>query len=177
MAERGGFVLNVACAVVLLMVSTATSQSTPPAYTARVNMHVTGEGATESIVGSYIARELRALGDVVITDQNPRYDLSIVVIKTTNQAQNPIGYAISSVGLDLWSESLVRSLVGYFGIPNEKLDMFMDFANNGTIKHHFLQVCATEDIQETCSELVAVFDSDVLERSRKLMSNLDNWKQ
>ena len=146
----------------------------PIRFAARVKLQVSAEGATASIVRSYLSRELRKLDGVVLSDEDPGYQLSVVLMETRNQANYVTGYALSSVGLSLWSRSSVESMVQAASISETQKMFLRMFAENGTLVHHLLQTGAQSDLETLCSILVASFDTNALESARKVMQDLQD---
>ncbi len=97
-------------------------------FTARVRLRVSAEGALSGIVQSYLSRELRELDGVVITDDDPEYELSVIVAQTQNQAGYVTGYALSSVGLSLWRKSTVEGPAQLVNLPDTQKALLRMFA-------------------------------------------------
>lgn len=140
--------------------------------TARVRLKVSADGATSSIVQSYLSRELRKLDGVMITDDDPGYELSVIVMQIRNQANYVTGYALSSVGLSLWQKSSLEGLVQTMSLADTEKALLRMFAENGTLVHHFLLSGPTSDLETMCSRLAASFDTDAVEPSRRMMQQI-----
>ncbi len=146
-------------------------------FEARVTLDVTAEGALESIVRSYISRNLRGLDGVVITDDDADYRLSVIVIESENKSGTQTGYGISSVGLSLWKKSTLESAMSK-GFTDQQKTFVGMFAGTGCLVHHLLQIGATEDLEDLCSTLVASFDTNALEPSRNILQGVkDNYEK
>jgi hypothetical protein len=74
----------------------AQGQTSPDSFKYRVAVALEIDDATvKDRAISVIDRELRALGDVVVVDEKPRYKIDIVGVQTQSQSGLPTGYAFA----------------------------------------------------------------------------------
>ena len=142
----------------------------------RVQVRITADSSLESRIGSIVRRELRALGDVVITDTNPEYKIEIIAMQLeTGATKRVTGYAMTSSALHViqpsefsgfedrsdgffMSRELAKFLVEYFS-----------FAGYGNPVDYRLFAGSLDDLRVSCEKLVAGFDSEVLEFRRTIL--------
>ena len=75
------------------------AQAEQQSFSARVQVYVQADNeSVKSKVVSYVNRELRSLGDVVVTDNEPQYTLDIILLEVQFESQTPTGsIALSTV--------------------------------------------------------------------------------
>ena len=113
----------------------------------KVHVSVTCEDEhTKSLIQSYIKRELRSLGDVLIVGNNDQYILNIVAVEPTYEAT---GRKIG--GIAIGSVFFRKTLSGDYSYPD-------------------LRVCGddTKDLEGICKSIVANIDTRHLEPVREL---------
>ena len=155
----------------------ADAQSATFNFTARVKLEVSADGATAAIVQSYLSRELRKLDGVLVTDEDPDYQLTVIAMETHSQGGYITGYALSSLGLSLWRGSTVEFLLRNGNFTKDQENTLRMFARNGIVVHHLLQTGPTEGLETLCSRLVASFDTNALESSRKMLQQIKGETQ
>ena len=119
-------------------------------FNVTVKLDIQSIDPPKSLVTSYIARELRSLGDVTIVgaDEPSDYRIAIIVV-SAEQNGSTVGYSVTwltSRPAALGAGELVR------GVHIEKFGV---------------RLGPTDKLQSYCSEIVAEFDSKTLERDRK----------
>jgi len=140
-----------------------------PEFEARVKLSVYVDGGFRAIVRSYMSQRLWALDGVVVTSDDPDYGLSAPVIETETKAGTRMDYAISSVGVNLWRQSMLERTRTVYGFTEAQMAAIRCFAGTGLIVYHLLQIGAESDLEDICKEPVATFDSGALESSREMM--------
>lgn len=130
----------------------------PPKYTFRVGLDVTGDSQVASEANSYLARELRALGDVAIGSEDPLYVLHAVVLQKRDMVSLTfVVHKFSDLSLLCKTceckESLMESCVRMLE-DSEKL-----YAVRARLGSH-------TELQGFCQELVASFDGEYLQDLR-----------
>lgn len=139
-----------------------------------VSVHVTCDNEiTEDLTESYIKRELRSLGDVAISDLGD-YQLVVLVIAPEFISGQKTGqivisstfvkvYRLASI-LYYYAPSFYSENAEAIGKKASKEDappLFYDhYVNN------YVVVTKTTHLQNTCKDIVAKFDTDVLEKER-----------
>ena len=165
--------------VVLLALagSTVFAQEERPKFSARVQVSVgskEGEiaGSTlETDAASYIKRELRSLGDVVISDQDPRYYIEVLPMAMTYKSGRPAGSIAISVVV---GERLTKTLAGRILKRYLKAEggvFYDDFllplvSIEYLARTHRIYSGGREDLRSLCERLVAAFDSETIEPAR-----------
>ena len=114
---------------------------------------------------SYVNRELRALGDVVVTNNadESEYLLSIVVSPVSG------GYAISVLTAEHSASDIAKILLKQEGVKPDTIDLVTAYMKPMyQIAGHWLQTCPSSDLEKTIKEVVANFDVDTLQMHRDI---------
>lgn len=172
----------VAVVVVLFLAGPWTGSSAgelgdPFPFTARIKLEVSGDDATAAIAKSYLSRELRRLDGIVVTDDDPRYHLSVIVMETSSQGGYTTGYALSSVGLSLWQKSSFESLMEAARVSDTQKSLLHMLANESTVVHHLLQTGPSDSLETLCARLVGAFDTSAMEEARKMMQQIKEMQR
>ena len=158
------------------------AQEERPKFSARVQVFVgsrEGEIASSTLqteAASYIKRELRSLGDVVISDQDPRYYIEVIPMAMTYESGRRAGHIAISVVV---GERLTKTLAGRIlerYLKAQGGDFYDDFllplvSNEYLARTHRIYSGGSEDLRSLCEMLVAAFDSETIEPAR------DDWQQ
>lgn len=142
-----------------------------------VAVQISMEGSEETLVTSYINRELRALNDIEITNEaSARYIISIVMIKDTNSRGDELGYSASIVVTMLLNKNEVERLASTY--PVETKPTVRDYYSSfGRIEKHFLKVGDKNNLPLMCRSIVAKVDVDVFESDRGVHRAIQNRKK
>lgn len=105
---------------------------------------------------SYITRELRSIPDVQVTDNSPLFTIYITGLSTTTRSNVKNGFALAE---------LVTLNLGWLAATENVSPVLKDAVR---VVDHEIMVGADDDLEQTCKELVASFDSQRLEPARKL---------
>lgn len=131
----------------------------------RVHVVIKADPGLSNQVQSFLTRELRSLPDVVVTDENPFWQIEVVALELGSHA----GYALSVVTSELVDEQtlsdILRSTLG----ASEKAAVFAKKWASGTVRidSHGLRLIPAEGLKHACQAIVADFDSEELEPVRK----------
>ena len=136
-------------------------------WTARVRLIVEGDEPAATSMRSYVNREFRAIGDVVVTDHDPNYRVSIVIRNVTR------GYAISVVTCDETSIDTARVMIDAFNdaaglnIKGEAAATLIFWMGDRYANvHHWLKICLSSELEAAIKEFVAKFDVESLQPVR-----------
>ena len=176
--------------VVFLSISTMTSMSSAqsikeptnrteqqkelPKFSARVQVSVSSGDQISGEITSYINRELRNLHDVIVTDDKPEYRINIVAME--NRLTNGVrtGYSLSVIVTTPFDPSVLKLVVALaLGQKDEKTSLELqnritkDTLDYEMIVQHYVQTGGQDDLRGICEKVVASFDGEVLERTRK----------
>jgi len=133
-----------------------------------------GEGSLESKINSYVRRELRDLGDLVIVDDvdgDPEYRISVVALETELQ-----GYVMSWIITEILQPSEFTTWTLLEGEEPDEYTLSRESAEQlyGQLigyefrLRHLLVKGPSDHLRGRCEELVAEFDSEILEPIRAL---------
>jgi hypothetical protein len=134
----------------------------------RVSVKVAANGSVKAEFESYVKRELRGLKDVEIVETSPDFSLSFVVVQALTKEGTDTGYAISElVTSPVTSEAYQSMFKGK--LSEEELAWLRKTTDSAVyIERQKIQTCDSGGLKSTCEKLVAEFDTDELESSRKL---------
>jgi hypothetical protein len=140
-------------------------------FSARVSVSVSADKNIQGQIESYITRELRSLGDVIVTDDNPRWTLSIIALTTANVRGQKTGIAMSIVILEPFccSEYVANQVPEDVKVSISLLTMGLYGYSD-----HWLRICSPEDMRSLCTGIVADFDSKHLKKAREALQILNN---
>jgi hypothetical protein len=166
------------------------SLSLAEGYKYKVKLAVSCDRCADT-VRSYIARELRKLPDVVVTDVEPDYELSVVALETRTQTGAKTGYAMAVLVVDLTlrnevaaseaqSYELLRKIIAKCpGEGSEILDnslkrqahlLAMNLAKLAGEPKLSIRTFPQDSLEQQCRDVIAQFDGSELERSRQALS-------
>lgn len=154
--------------VMLLLCTNAPSQNEP---SIRVNVVVSGDN--QNTVSSYIKRELRSLGDVQISDQDPACVINISSSKVMlDDESRIIGHAISwsvDMLLDRKLESIFQDCSGNSEYTRAEISKIQELGTGLGIGVNLgltIWVVPKDNLKSSCEEVVAQIDTDILEELR-----------
>jgi hypothetical protein len=128
--------------ILLLFCSSAVVTSAQTTKLFSVNVEVSGDYASEA--ESYLKRELRSLGDVVVTSKNPDYTIDLIIASVTA----PIDGVSKEVGLSFsWVTLSHTPPVG--------------------MTDHLLAGDGKDSLKKRCEKYIARFDVKNLEPRRR----------
>jgi hypothetical protein len=144
-------------------------------FNGRVSVSVTADNLNvKNEIESNISRELRSLGDIIVTHDQPGWLLSIVAKETTNQRGDKTGYAISTTVLEPFQRKYMLDAVN---VDDKTKDLlFKGTANLYYYINQWISLGGPDDLKNMCNSLVAKFDSENLKPSRDLKQTLEKLK-
>ncbi len=152
-------------------------------FSAKIHLGIEADQSIESLVASYLNREIRSIGDVEVTDDNPQWYLGVIAVEDYSEAGNILGYTISSVVhstvpvgayLDerlevISNESQIDSLATLVA----RIEIFLTkkylstFDNLVTFHGHWIQSGGPDDLKKMCELVISHFDGEYLEEARR----------
>lgn len=161
-----------------LVAVAAQAQRIPEYLHPKVEVEVSAGSSIESLVRSYLNRELRSIPDVVLVDDDGDYTLTVVAMKVGGET-GTLGVVLSSVVMEAVSAAgLLRVAVKGSGVQlsQEQLSRMTEFAQRqgeyGTIVSQRLLAGPQNSLQARCQNIVADFDGEQLETYRRTVRNL-----
>jgi hypothetical protein len=145
------------------------AQTEQQSFSIRVQVSVEAENETlTSKIVSYLNRELRSLGDVVVTDHEPQYKLYIVALEGEFTSGTQTGaIALSTVLTMALKETtggrMVKQLLEYKGSEWA----FVLIEDERLFLHLWVQTGGTKDLRSLCETIVATIDSKYFEAARR----------
>lgn len=159
----------------LLLLSFGYTQT--PEHTTRVKLDITADKAIEGRVNSYISRELRSIGDVVVVDNKYDYEISLVCTEVVNKGGESIGVTFSVyIGRRFKPEHLINYWLNFYPSVDtnftKSIIIEINTRNVSSPEHHSVIIGNKEDLRTICENIVAIFDSEILEPNRLYQQNL-----
>ena len=134
----------------------------------KVSLLVSADNYNNGEIRSYLARELRSLGDVEITDEDPSYVLEVLV--ASNQIDGyPVQYIFSVVVFKRLDFELHYQSV-YDGSASEEHSHF--FNNNSDFYFYHWIVAKQDSLKDICVEVINDFNGTALEGFRQRCDHL-----
>ncbi len=166
----GTLVWPYALLLLLLLLSTvALGQVTILPFSAKVSVQIIADDEIRSQAESYSKRELRSIGDVVITEDEPRWVLDILITELKMKSGYTTGVAMSVVILDQFDNGFIAQYDIQQGVKELLLKVTKGLS---FYPDHWLRVGSTEELRQMCNKLISDFDSKHLEQSRKIHQNI-----
>jgi hypothetical protein len=124
----------------------------------------------KNVIESYVKRELRSLGGVIVTDNDPEYAIEIVALHPETVEKCYINsIALSVVIRAPLNLSMIQVLAAATSLEKkEQHSIVRLYEGKDTLIRHFLLMPSIDNLRESCESIVADFYSDTLEPRRKL---------
>ena len=153
------------CILMLFLPIASWAQSdTPPKFTFKVGLAVTGDLPVMSEVRSYLARELRNFDDVAITNENPLYVLHAVVLQKRDMVSLTfVVQKFSNLSLLCTQCECKESLM-------ETCNRMLE--DSETLYAVSARLGTHAELQGFCRELIAAFDGEHLQDLRTRQQTL-----
>lgn len=167
-------------ALILFCATLGCVAQVPAKYSATVRL-VISNGTSErdtltNQFNSFIGRELRSLGDIKIGDEQPDYVVNIIVSKLTNAAGEAAGFSAATlITRPTRPEILADSALKLKGtLENWQFQaLALIIRGDVSIVSFNLRTGGLNDIQSTCQELIADFDTNTLNSQRVMWDALN----
>ena len=155
----------------LLFVSCTASAEPVPPYSGRVLLNVTATEKLKAEVESYVGRELRSLGDVVVTNDKPDWILNILAMEQKDMREQKVGVILSIVILQPFNNQLVVSVV-----PERSKEWVSHWTSHlYSLSTYSVQFGPPESLRKLCNEIVVTFDSEQVNKERKIWQSLIDY--
>lgn len=150
----------------------------------RIKLSVSADESIRGEIVSYVSRELRSLGDVIISDDDPYLVWLVVATEIRSKAGEKTGIVFSSVVLLPYPMEELYSHLELYECPKSAINwtkkIFTSF-DLLDIEGHWVIVGSPKNIKGLCQSLAADFDHDHLESRRKtrqiISDELKKYKQ
>src|SRR5690242_7151887 len=172
-AERTVRISTLAVSVTTLLpgVPLRRQVNTPPKWSARVEIAISGDGNDTSRVTGWYSEELRRMQGVTIVDSAPDWIIQMVVMETQTQQGVQLGYAISEVTLQRADIKSYFALLSSADTSAVRRSVWQEAGHmtpfSWIIASHKLRVGPTDRLRGAVEDLAAEFDARQLEPSRK----------
>ncbi|WJW76086.1 hypothetical protein QVG61_03055 [Thiohalobacter sp. IOR34] len=158
-----GFLLPAIILIILFGNVARAAQGSANQFSAKVKVTVSADDNIKGQVESYIKRELRSLQDVTLVDEGADWELSILAMEVSTKGGYTSGVILSVVILSTFNNQMVS------GMLQEKYKELGTNLTKGLYLYpdHWLRAGADDQLRSLCIKLIADFDSEKLEESRK----------
>lgn len=147
---------------------------TPGKFEARVDLVLDIPESIENPFRRCIVQELKSLGDVTLTDRNPRYRITVMALPNKTR-EEIIGFTFSVLVTRPFDENLLRPLLMSRNIgENEKRMLYVVGASYEKIEKASLLTSSPDELGSICRQIVSGFNDDLLEKDRLLWKSA--WK-
>ena len=148
---------------------------TPKPYPTGVKLVVNADGSFENLLSSYLSRDLVALGDVKIVQQNPRWIMQVLAAQYQPRGDYPATLVVSTtIAAPVSYEWLFRDAF------KDKLteedfrivrDVF-DLDRACRLLSHRIKAGPPHCLEDLCRQIVADFDAEFLRPKRTFYTRL-----
>jgi hypothetical protein len=139
----------------------------------RVSVKVGGDESLKGDVTSYIKRELRSLNDLVITDDNPRFSISVLIVRVRGVRGEDLGFSMSVVVTELSGRSLANIIkpesCGACVASSWGRALGETLPDMVEVQDHLLFTGGPDDLQTLCRNVVTGIDTDIFEPRRAII--------
>jgi hypothetical protein len=147
---------------------TSFSQQIPiPKYECRVQLSVSASEDIKSILQSYLARELRSLGDISLVDDEADFKVIVIGMNTYSDNNTMIGYTIATTIVEPFDNQLMLTFLRA-STSNPNIADTIDKLTKNLCIYHTTIINTDSDLKRLSGTIVANFDSDYVEADRKL---------
>jgi S1-C subfamily serine protease len=126
-------------------------------YEARISFVVSARPEIRGVIEGYFKRELRKVSNVVLTDEKPRWQVSVVALPQ-EMGDRVVGY---------WMSVVVFEIRTHWDPKNPYLT-----STSGAIVKHQLMMRGTSVLEEGVKETVAEIEGEIVEKDRELYEGL-----
>jgi len=158
--------------IMWVLPSVCWAQDIPP-FSGRVQVVVDANENIKAEIESYISRELRSLGDIIVTDDEPRWILDILAIESKKTGDYTTGIVLSIVILEPYNNKFLIEQVN----PKYKADALLETMGLSEYTAHSVRTGPTDSLRNICNEVVADFDSKHLKQAREMRQKVINILQ
>lgn len=137
-------------------------------YKVRVRLSVIAAEKVSGLISSFMAFDLRKLGDVVITDKDPEWHLAVTGVELHADGKRT-GVAISTVIMESVQEAVAKSIITVLE-KDGSLPAALQILKSKQlveVKSSWLRADADTAIRELCRGIIADFDAEYLQPGRK----------
>ena len=144
-------------------------EQTGKGYVARVRLSVIAAERISGQISSFMAIDLRQLGDVVITDKDPEWHLAVTGVELYTADGKRTGVAISTVIIELVRETVIRSIITVLEKEGSMPTALQVLKSKQLVevKSSWLRADADTAVRQLCRGIIADFDTQYLQPERK----------
>lgn len=141
----------------------------PKGYKARVRLSVIAAERISGLISSFMGVDLRNLGDVVITDQDPDWHLAVTGVELHTADGKRTGVAISTVIMVPFRETVLQSIISTLEKEGSLQPALAVLQSKQLVevKSSWLRADADTAIRQLCQGIIADFDAQYLQPQRK----------
>ena len=138
-------------------------------YKVRVRLSVIAAEKLSGLISSFMAIDLRKLGDVVITDKDPQWHLAVTAVELHTPDGRRTGVAISTVIMEPFRETVTTSIITVLEKEGSLPAALQALKEKQLveIKSSWLRADADTAMRQLCRGIIADFDTQYLQPGRK----------
>jgi hypothetical protein len=128
----------------------------------RVKLDVHCDESVANRIKTYLSEELRALGDVIQSEDNYRYDISVIGGKLKNTGGDGVGVVLS-VNIHTKFDNQPLSYLFKDEFMKDGIALTNDLYY---YPKHWVRSGSLHDLQSICRRVIADFDNQILQKQR-----------
>jgi hypothetical protein len=148
--------------LIAIMILPSLAFSADDALEFRVKLDVRGDESLENRIEKFLSRELRALGNVIQSEDKYEYDITILGAKLQNVIGDEMGIVLS-VNIHTKFDNIAFSSMFKKEFMKEGIALTNDLYY---YPKHWVRSGSVHDLQSICRRIIADFDSQILQKQR-----------
>ena len=130
----------------------------------RVRVMVQADADIQSSIESQLKRDLRALGDVILVNENPDFEIRVIAMESMTKEKEKTGIAFATVFLRPYVRSGIPEMISSRCKGDPESNRAAGHLQNSQIyRDHLLQIGSPNDIEQICKDIVYTFKTNVSE--------------
>lgn len=141
-----------------------------------VRLVISADEQIKGQIESYVSRELRSLGDVVLVDRDELYTIAIIAFEVSNNNNaHQLGYAFSVLITSSFPTDMLTTVLSSHKVNREVVKNWDELVSDyKLVEDYHLITCDLNNLRKTCERIIADFDTKQLQPSRKAASRKRN---
>jgi hypothetical protein len=153
--------------LIALNLFTLEANTESPRPVIRVFLDVSARDSNDkSMATSYLSRELRQIGDVQVTTENPAYVIECQVIRN-HAGGELVGYTLSYLVTSYMERIVTLNFLRDKISPSDlQFLVKLHSGKKGNLVTDGIHVCPPSELRKACADLIAALDGDVFQPAR-----------
>ena len=146
----------------------------PAKFSARVDVIFDIPETIEQPFANCLLNELQSIDDVMLTTDNPQYRITIMALPNKTM-EEIIGFTFSILITQPLDKNILRPFLSSKNIgEGEKKILTLIGKNYEKIEKRSLLTCSPNELGRICNEIASGFNTDVLEKDRRMWNSAWN---